>query len=256
MTAATPFYSDDLVTLFHGDYRDVDAWHEADVLVTDPPYGETSLAWDRWPDGWPALVAERAPDLAQMWCFGSTRMFLDRRDDFGAWRQAQDLVWSKPRGRGTDRDRFSRSHELVLHWYRGKWGDLYIEPPRVAYHGARVRSTRRGNVDDGSKVKPMAGGTYVDDGTRLLYTVLDGDPGDPRTTHHPNQKPLAVLEPIIRYSCPPGGLVADLFAGSCSTLVAAKRLGRRAIGVEADEKYCETAAARLSQGALDFEGQS
>lgn len=251
MTA--PYYSDEVVTLFHGDYREVDAWHAADVLVVDPPYGETSLAWDRWPDGWPSLVAERAPDLAQMWCFGSTRMFLDRRDDFAAWRQAQDLVWSKPRGRGTDRDRFSRSHELVLHWYRGKWGDLYLDPPRVAYHGARVRSTRRGSANDGSKVKPMAGGTYVDDGTRLLYTVIEGDPGDPRTTHHPNQKPLAVLEPIIRYSCPPGGLVADVFAGSCSTLVAAKRLGYRAIGVEANEKYCEVAAKRLAQGVLPFE---
>ena len=249
-----PYYSDEWVTLYHGDYRDVNAWHAADVLVTDPPYGETSLAWDRWPDGWPALVAERAPDLAQMWCFGSTRMFLDRRADFDAWRHAQDLVWSKPRGHGTNRDRFSRSHELVLHWYRGKWGDLYLEPPRVAYHGARVRSTRRGNVDDGSKVKPMAGGTYVDDGTRLMYTVIEGDPGDPRTTYHPNQKPLAVLEPIIRYSCPPGGVVADVFAGSCSTLVAAKRLGRRAIGIELSEAYCEIAAKRLAQGVLDFGG--
>ena len=248
-----PYYADDLVTLYLGDLREVDAWHTADVVVTDPPYGETNLSWDRWLDGWPGLVAERAPDLQQLWCFGSTRMFLDRRDDFGDWRQAQDLVWRKPRGRGTDRDRFSRSHELVIHWYRGRWRDLYIAPPRIAYHGARVRSTRRGNVDDGSKVKPMAGGTYVDDGTRLMYTVIDGDPGDPRKTFHPNQKPLAVLEPIIQYSCPPDGVVADLFAGSGSTLVAAKRLGRKAIGVEADEKYAEKAAARLTQGALAFE---
>lgn len=250
-----PYYSDELVTLFHGDFRDVDAWHQADAVVTDPPYGETSLEWDRWLTGWPALVAARSA-VPQMWCFGSTRMFLDRREEFADWRQAQDLVWSKPRGRGMTSDRFNRSHELVLHWYRGKWGDLYLDTPRVvAWNDRRPDRglTRKGEVGDGSKVRPMAGtGTYQDDGKRLMQTVIDADPGAPVNLLHPTQKPLAVLEPIIQYSCPHGGLVADLFAGSSSTLVAAKRLGRRAIGIEANEQYCEIAARRLAQGVLDF----
>ena len=253
--AMTPYYEDDLVTLYHGDVSQVgEVAHglEVDVCVTDPPYGETNLAWDRWPAGWPGMMARQIPSLRSMWCFGSMRMFLDRRDDFEGWRFAQDLVWSKPRGRSTTTDRFSRSYEYVLHFYRGKWGELYRESPRVAYHGVPHRgAVRVGQANDGSKVKPIAGrGVYEEDGTRLMLTVLPGDPGDPRTTLHPTQKPLTVLEPIIRYSCPPSGTVLDPFAGSGSTLVAAKQLGRQAIGIEIDERYCEIAAKRLTQDSL------
>jgi site-specific DNA-methyltransferase (adenine-specific) len=67
---------------------------------------------------------------------------------------------------------------------------------------------------------------------------------------HPTEKPLGILAPLIAYSCPPGGAVLDPFAGSGSTLEAARASGRHAIGIEADERYCEVAARRLSQGDL------
>ena len=247
----TPFYADEAVTLWHGDCREIVPALVADGLavdciVADPPYGETSLAWDKWPDDWPTIVSSAAKS---MWCFGSMRMFLDRRDEFRFWRLSQDVVWEKQdRGTGLRSDRFRRVHELAAHWYRPPWGDIWQDVPR---DGTKSRATSHVVRSKPTHQDPQWGGAFVhvDDGTRLMRSIIRADNLHGRASH-PTQKPVGILDPLIRYACPPGGTVLDPFAGSGSTAEAARLTGRKAVLVEADERYCELIGRRMSQGVL------
>jgi site-specific DNA-methyltransferase (adenine-specific) len=246
VTTPAPYYRDDLVTLYHGDCREVlpTLGLAADLIVTDPPYAETSLAWDTWPDGWPALAATAADS---MWCFGSMRMFLDRRDDFAGWRLSQDAVWEKQSGTSFATDRLMRVHEHALHFYRGAWSDIHHVAPRVGHRGPD-KSVRRKAVGKGHHGERGAS-EYVDDGRRQARSVLYA-PNLHGSNLHPTEKPVSILEVLIEYGCPPGGTVLDLFAGSGSTLDSARQVGRKAVGIEGREDYCEVIAKRLSQDTL------
>lgn len=250
MSMPTPYWSDGQVTLYCGDFREllpaVVAEHgEPDLTLTDPPYGETSLTWDRWPDGWPQLIPGRS-----MWCFGSMRMFLDRRDDFAGWKLSQDVVWEKHNGSSFHADRFKRVHEFATHWYRGPWSEVYHETPTTPDATARqvrrkTRPAHTGNVEASSYVS-------VDGGPRLMTSVIRA-----RSMHgtaiNETEKPAGLVENLLAYACPPGGLVVDVFAGGCSTLVAARNSGRRAVGIELREEQCAKAVEwRLAQGVLPF----
>ena len=99
--------------------------------------------------------------------------------------------------------------------------------------------------------------------TEEIYVLGDGfvgkrkgqilrDPKRPKASgHHPTEKPIGLMETLVR-ACPPG-VIVDPFMGSGTTLVAAKNLGRNAIGIELEERYCEIAARRLGQGVLQLE---
>jgi site-specific DNA-methyltransferase (adenine-specific) len=74
--------------------------------------------------------------------------------------------------------------------------------------------------------------------------------GQPGKEDHPTQKPLGLIRRIVESILPPGGVCIDPFMGSGTTLRAAKDLGRKAIGIEIEERYCEIAAKRMSQEVL------
>jgi site-specific DNA-methyltransferase (adenine-specific) len=88
----------------------------------------------------------------------------------------------------------------------------------------------------------------------LCSTVWNLRPEHRDSDGHPAAFPLELARRAIRLSTWPDETVLDPFAGSGTTLRAARQLGRRAIGIETSERYCELAMTRLAQTSLDFRG--
>lgn len=220
----TPYYSDDFVTLFHGDCRTVTAWLEADVLVTDPPYG---IAWKRGSNPRRGSRAHAGiandgdtvarDDILALWGEKPGAVFGSLYAPYpAAIRQA--LVWRKAGDAGVVGSVTGWRRDVELVFLTGTW------PKRNAQWSSVLDSAAR-----------MVGGA-----------------NSPAARFgHPHTKPLDLMENLVM-ACP-GGVIADPFAGSGSTLVAAKLQGRRAIGVEIDERYCSMIASRLAQDALPFD---
>jgi len=239
------------IQILTGDCRDVlKAMPDAsfDCILTDPPYGETSLEWDRWVDGWPSLVRRLLKPTGSMWVFGSFRMFWDHRSEFDGWRFAQDVVWEKHNGTNMFADRFRRVHELPIHLYRddAPWDGVYKAPQYT--NDATARTVRR-------KKRPEQWGEIgegafrsEDGGPRLMRSVIYARSEHGRADH-PTQKPIGIVEPLLLYSCPPGGRVLDCFAGSGTTGVVAQRHGINAVLVEGRADYAEVIRARLADDA-------
>ncbi len=239
----TPFYDEEGITIWCGDMLKLQKnVGKVDAIITDPPYEETSLSWDKWPAGWPSLLAEKAN---QLWCFGSLRMFLSQRDEFSCWKLAQEIVWEKHNGSGFDTDRFKRVHEMAVHFYNGKWSELYKCTPKVAGE-PRASGARSNQAKHRGKIESSY---YEFTDSRLMRSVVKA-----ASCHgyavHPTQKPVAIILPLLEFSVPAGGIVFDPFMGSGSTLVAAKQRGLCAVGIEIDEDYCRAAVERLRQGVL------
>jgi site-specific DNA-methyltransferase (adenine-specific) len=201
-----PYYADESVTLYHGDCRVVTAWLEADVLVTDPPYGMAYVS------GW-------KPNEIQ-----GDRTLTARDDALAAWGDRPALIF------GTWRVERPAATRALLVWDKGEWpgmGDLSLpwgpSHEEVYVLGDGFTGTREGTVIRTNRIPA----SRVD---------------------HPTPKPVSLMERLIQ-KCPPG-VIADPFAGSGATLLAARAQGRRSIGVELEERYCDLIANRLAQGDL------
>ena len=196
-----PYYSDELVTLYHGDCREITEWLAADVLVTDPPYPNNAGHFDDAVDAARSVLA--LPEVP-----------------------AEALVfWTE-----IERPPVNLPLVAVHVWHRANVNGRPYEP---IYHFAADGRKRRSEVyRHAVEFEGATGADYLG---------------------HPTQKPVSLMTNLLRST---SGIVGEPFAGSGSTLRAAKDAGRKAIGVELDERYCEIAAKRLAQGVLDFGGAS
>lgn len=226
-------------TLYCGDCMDVlPSIDNIDVVVTDPPYEETALAWDKVTDGW-----QNAIEANCVWVFGSYRSLSQL--DMTEWTFAQDVIWEKHNGSGCHNDRFRKVHEIALQFYKGPWAEIYKKP--VFTMDAKKRTIIKKNGP--SHFRPIEGETIYkveDGGPRLQRSVIHA-----RSCHghavHKTQKPLEILKPLIEYSCPPDGTVLDPFMGSGSTGVACVAAGPSFIGIEKDPDIFEIACKRIKE---------
>jgi len=212
----TPYYEQHGIVIYHGDCRDV-LPVTADVLVTDPPYG---VSFRSGMDGF----------------LGDCRVAGDESTELRDWVLAQ---WNGPAiVFGSWKVKRPNRVRALLIWDKGPhvgMGDLSF-PWRPNHEDIYI-------IGDG-----FAGhrGTSVLSHYAISPNFVKRD--------HPTEKPLALMFDLLGKVQP--GVVLDPFMGSGTTLVAAKRLGRKAIGIEIKEKYCEIAATRLQQGALDLFGEA
>lgn len=210
-----PYYDEDGITIYHGDCREVTAWLDADVLVTDPPYGISHRSGRKGMHGDASIVGDESVDArdAVLAAWGARPALV-----FGKWSRARPigtravLTWDKGGQFGMG--------DLALPW-KPNTEEVYVLGS--GFHGSRTTSV-------------------------LRYPPPCISANHP--THHPTEKSLPLMRDLLS-KCPPG-VIADPFMGSGTTLRAAKDLGRKAVGVEADEAYCEIAAKRLQQGVLTF----
>lgn len=229
------------IVLHHGDCRDILGQmrpESVDLVLADPPYGQTGLAWDRRVRGWLPLAHKALKPTGTLWLFGSLKSFISLADELRQWQLIQDVIWEKQNGSGFDNQRFRRVHEQVAQFRkRGtRWSSIWREPQftmDAKKRSLRAKATRIAHTGD---IGPHIY-TTEDGGPRLMRSVIGVRNTHRQGTGHPTAKPVELLSRIIAYSCPPDGLIVDPFAGSGSTGVAAIEQGRRATLIEADAEY-------------------
>lgn len=223
------------------------------MLLADPPYGDTALSWDKRCEGWIGRAAELIKPNGSIWVFGSMRLFQDMGHQFRAagWRYAQDLVWEKQNGTGFAVDRFKRVHEHMVQFYLAKtpWSEVYNDVQRIAYFGPdkHARASRQSRTPHTGQIKAHE---YDDDGNRMMRSVIAMKNRHGRAIH-PTEKPSDLIEILVRTSCPAGGIVGDMFAGSGAAGEAAMRAGREYVGCEIDPVMADKANSRL-EGQLQL----
>jgi site-specific DNA-methyltransferase (adenine-specific) len=242
-----PYYSEDGITIFCADCRDIlPSLPKVDLVLTDPQYGISQ----------PGVAHEGPPGKGVR----SFDFFANDTKDYANRLALEAFKLTVPLCHQNASAYWWVGHytfgPLVEAFESAGWKTRFLvwvkacpapAPPGSGWPSAAelcVYGFREGRTWNHDGTNAPRANVFVADSYRH---------GMPGKNGHPTQKPFAVITPLIVASSPEGGLVLDPFMGSGTTLEAAKKQGRRAIGIEIEERYCEIAAKRLSQEVFDWE---
>lgn len=235
MTPPAPFYQDAAVTVYHGDYREImPTLGQVDHVITDPPYGDethdnaksnrgkgygnVAIDFSSLPYAELAALVEALGPKVRRWLIATME-----------WRHIAQLELCTP-----EPWQFVRFGVWVK---TNPMPQISADRPANGWEG--ICYLHKPDV----KKRWNGGGTH---GNWIGPVLMQG--------MHPTGKPEAFYEKLVRLHTDPGEVILDPFAGSGTTGVVAKRLGRLAILIERDEKYCEVAVSRLSMRWLERAG--
>lgn len=240
----TPYYQRDGITIYHGDMRVLLPLLGVtfNAAIADVPYNQTSLPWDRWPTGWLKVMAAWT---VSMWCFGSLRMFMERRDEFleAGWKLSQDIVWEKHNGSSFHADRFRRIHEQAAHFYQGPWETICHSVPITKDATARTVRTKSRPAHMGQIERTPY--KSEDGGPRLRTSVIYA-PSMHGEAENETQKPEILVQPLIEYVARSPHVICSPFMGSGTDLAVAHAMSLKAVGFDVREEQCEKAACRIA----------
>ncbi|MBL7047540.1 MAG: site-specific DNA-methyltransferase [Candidatus Marinimicrobia bacterium] len=249
---------------FFSEYRNLERG-SFDLILSDPPYNrlqEAGQAWDvriDWdrtegilaslvkPNGWIILFTDflLAVELKNTFCHELE--FFDKH------------IWHKPGGTPSNKYHPINDTELIMMFRKkeAKVSDLTFNPRSVLPVGEPY-TKRNSSPDMPTRRQQKSPVNSNETGERWVKTILSG-PSKPNMklderSSHPTQKPLNILQDLIRCYSNPGDLILDPFAGSASTLIAAHNENRKALGFEIEETFYlearERIRRRLAQGEL------
>lgn len=257
-----PYYDHNGITIYHGDCLEVLPALDAasiDAVITDPPYGTTACAWDTvipFAPMWAEIKRLVKPRTAVV-LFGSQPFTSALVMSNPGWYR-HSWMWDKKRATGgANADNAPmKAHEDVIVFGKqaptynpqmGSWDGITLTRRKDVIGKANGKHIHADHVNEGKDAKLLRG-RFPD--SVLRFPALGSS--HPERVGHETQKPTKLMRYLILTYTNPGDLVLDFTMGSGTTLVAAKHLGRRAIGIERGDRYCEIAAQRLSQEVMAF----
>lgn len=223
-----------------------------DLLYADPPFNTGEIQSDRagsYQDSWPTTASyihwlrERLEaTLPALRPTASILLHVDFRvchharllvdDLLGPDRFVNHLIWSYGLG-GSSPRRFARKHDDIL--FYGVTDRYYFDPPMIPATSARMAGQMKKSTD----VLSLPAIDVLD--IPSINNMAKERAG------YPTQKPLALLELLVKACCPPGGTVLDPCCGSGTALVAAAKNGRNAIGFDINPDAIAVARARFAE---------